>query len=85
MRGFTDMEQVLFTRVADCRTMGRVRVGWCILAWTISRMTMALSEQRRRRVVAMFWTRVVQVVLCTGVVWGLGATVKMLWHDWKEW
>ena len=33
----------------------------------------------------MFWTRVVQVVLCAGVVWGLGATVKMLWHDWKEW
>ena len=46
---------------------------------------LALSEQRRRRVVAMFWTRVVQVVLCAGVVWGLGATVKMLWHDWKEW
>ena len=33
----------------------------------------------------MLWTRVVQVVFCSGVVWGLGAAVKMLWHEWKEW
>jgi len=31
MRGFTDMEQVLFTRVADCPNNGR---GPCALAHT---------------------------------------------------
>ena len=33
----------------------------------------------------MLWTRLVQIVFLTGVTWGIGAAVWMLWHEWKEW
>jgi len=32
----------------------------------------------------MLWTRLVQIVFLTGVTWGMGAAVWMLWHEWKE-
>ncbi len=33
----------------------------------------------------MFWTRVVQVLFLVPMMVLVGATVRMLWREWKEW
>ena len=65
---------------------GRVRWRWCAIGcgvagtcdWTSSRSDWEGAG-------LMFWTRVVQVLFLVPMMVLVGATVRMLWREWKEW